>query len=108
MKKSILVLVAALTAFSASAEDIAFVTNEAGGRVVITSYDCTVDGKSFKNLMRAYAVNKQGRRINGCYRVVESSETIHVVWESGDEYTYDIKDFETFTKSKPKKPAQKL
>ena len=79
MKKTLALLLLCLSAH-ASAEMIAWLGNQAGGRIVITDEVC-VDpdtNKRYDQLKRAYNYSASGGTSEGCYLVEDDS--IVIVW----------------------------
>lgn len=80
MKKILIGAVLALTATVCNAEMIAWLGNQAGGRIVITDEVC-VDPETKKRydaLKRAYNYSASGSTSEGCYHVEDDS--VVIVW----------------------------
>lgn len=60
------------------AEAIATMPNEGGGKIVLTDETCKHDGKTYKELNRAYNYTTSGHGSEGCYFIED--ETVVVVW----------------------------
>lgn len=65
-------------ATSAKAGAIASMPNEGGGKIVLTDETCKHDGKTYKELNRAYNYTTAGYSSEGCYFIED--ETVVVVW----------------------------
>jgi hypothetical protein len=62
----------------AQAEAIATMPNEGGGKIVLTDEVCKHDGKTYKELSRAYNYTTAGYSSEGCFFIED--ETVVVVW----------------------------
>jgi hypothetical protein len=71
-------IVILLFAPTAKAAAIATMPNEGGGKIVLTDETCKYDGKTYKELNRAYNYTTTGYTSEGCYFIED--ETVVVVW----------------------------
>jgi hypothetical protein len=84
-----------------SAEAIATMPNQAGGKIVLTDEPCVHQGKTYNGLNRAYNYGAQGYTTEGCY-VVED-ETVVVIWNDGTANSKMRYPAENFTLTKRRK-----
>jgi hypothetical protein len=61
-----------------SAEAIATMPNEGGGKIVLTDEVCRHEGKVYEKLSRAYNYTTSGYGSEGCFFIED--ETVVVVW----------------------------
>jgi hypothetical protein len=84
------------------AETIASMPNQGGGKIVLTDERCTVGGKNYPSLNRAYNYTSAGYTMDGCYTVEDV--TVVVVWElangDGQKMRYPASNFTLIKKSK--------
>lgn len=78
----------------AHANDIAYTTNRAGGKIIIQSYQCPWPGS--EHLRQAYNTVPGGGTQFGCWYYEEGSNTIHAVWVDGSRYAYTWQNFYVF------------
>jgi len=62
----------------ARSETIASMPNQGQGKIVLTNEACSYDGKTYKNLTRAYNYTYEGYTTEGCFYVED--ETVVVIW----------------------------
>jgi hypothetical protein len=63
-----------------SAESIATMGNQGGGKIVLTNETCKVGERVYKSLSRAYNYTSEGYGSEGCFYIED--ETVVVVWNS--------------------------
>jgi|GEM_PF-4151509 len=83
------------------AETIASMPNKGGGKIVLTNEVCVSDGKTYKNLNRAYNYTSEGYGSEGCFTVED--ETVIVIWDvqgSPQKMRYPADNFTIIKKSK--------
>lgn len=78
MKLKHIALVTFMLPTLAFAEAIATMPNEGGGKIVLTDEVCKHDGKTYKELSRAYNYTTAGYSSEGCFFIED--ETVVVVW----------------------------
>lgn len=72
---------ACLVAIPAFAEDIWEVNNHGGGKIVLTSDSCTVDGITYKNFFAARTWNNSGERAIGCWTIPDDKAGfVRIIW----------------------------
>jgi len=77
---------------SVQAKDIAWMPNQAGGRIVLTDEVCKDgQGKIYKGLNRIFLYSETGLTMDGCFYV--RGDIVDVVWESGDKRRYPVNSF---------------
>lgn len=89
-----------LIILSAQAETIASMPNKGGGKIVLTNEVCVSDGKTYKNLNRAYNYTSEGYGSEGCFTVED--ETVIVIWNvqgSPQKMRYPAENFTIIKKS---------
>ena len=82
------------------AETIASMPNKGGGKIVLTNEVCVSDGKTYKNLNRAYNYTSEGYGSEGCFTVED--ETVVVIWNvqgSPQKMRYSAENFTIIKKS---------
>lgn len=79
MKKLITVLLLSLLSAHASADTIASMPNQGGGKIVLTNEVCKLENKTYDTLRRAYNYTSEGYGSEGCYYVED--ETVLVIWK---------------------------
>lgn len=84
---------------SANAREIAWLPNNAGGKIVITNETCRKNGKNYEGLYRSFMYTKEGYTMNSCYYLDGSS--IRMLYDNGQEMRYPVEDF--FMNEQPKK-----
>ena len=100
MKKILALLLLSLSAH-ASAEMLAWLGNQAGGRIVLTDEVCIdpVTKERYDQLKRAYNYGSSGGTSEGCYLLED--ESVVVIWvnsRSRDKSRYPLENF-TFNKN---------
>ena len=95
MKGLLAVLLAGLS-LSAWADSYGM-PNKAGGEIVLSDRACS--SKHGKGLLDAFNYSEGGRYEHGCWTIFDGM--VHVVWDSGGRYTYNIDSF--YVKHKDKK-----
>lgn len=60
--------------------------NKSGGKIVLTNEPCTVRPDA-KTLKRMFTNHRNGETYWGCWNYW--SDQVHVIYDSGDSYTYD-------------------
>ena len=78
MKLKHIALVTFMLPTMAFADAIATMPNEGGGKIVLTDEVCKHDGKTYKELSRAYNYTTAGYSSEGCFFIED--ETVVVVW----------------------------
>ena len=96
MKKTLALLLLCLSAH-ASAEMIAWLGNQAGGRIVITDEVCVDPDtkKRYEQLKRAYNYGASGGTSEGCYLLEDDS--IVIVWVNSNGRSKSRYPLENFT-----------
>ncbi len=82
MKTFLIALLTALSIGVAKADAIASMTNEGGGKIVLTNEICEHKGKTYSPLKRAYAYNAQGFTVEGCFYLED--DTVMTIWGIGE------------------------
>jgi hypothetical protein len=97
MRKLIIGALLALTTTLANAEMIAWLGNQAGGRIVITDEVCVDPDtkKRYDQLKRAYNYGSAGGTSEGCYLVED--ESIVIVWVNSNGRSKSRYPLENFT-----------
>lgn len=102
MKKLITVLLLSLLSAHASAETIATMPNQGGGKIVLTNEVCKLENKTYDTLRRAYNYTTEGYSSEGCYYVED--ETVLVIWKGANgqpsKMRYPAENFTIIKKSK--------
>ena len=101
MKKTITVLLLSLLSVHASAETIASMPNQGGGKIVLTNEICKVGDKTYSKLNRAYNYTSEGYSNEGCFYIED--ETVVVIWDQGNkskQMRYPAENFTIVKKSK--------
>jgi hypothetical protein len=78
MKLKHIALVTFMLPTLAFADAIATMPNEGGGKIVLTDEVCKHDGKTYKELSRAYNYTTAGYSSEGCFFIED--ETVVIVW----------------------------
>jgi hypothetical protein len=68
--------------------------NEAGGQIVLTVNQCSLDGGKYTSLYSVYGYARNGTTIRGCWAYIDG--LVRVIWVNGskrDESTYRMEDF---------------
>lgn len=88
MFKQALQVAAIVMAFAttATAADVAYLNNNAGGKIVLTDTDCSTGGKQIFTHM------KGGKSMRGCWFYTEPDDCIRVLWSNGELYQYYLAD----------------
>jgi len=95
MKKILLSLL--FVSFLSVAEGIAWINNNAGGKIIITNEVCKdLDGKVYKKLNRIYMYTSEGITIDGCFYIAD--DLINAVWVNGTQMKYPVSDFILYEK----------
>jgi len=95
MRKTLVLLLSLLSAH-ANAEMLAYLPNQAGGRIVITDEVCIdpVTKERYDALKRAYNYGSAGGTSDGCYFIEDDS--VVIVWvnsRSRDKSRYPLENF---------------
>lgn len=101
MNRLIMVLLLSLLSAHASADTIASMPNQGGGKIVLTNEVCKVDGKTYSKLSRAYNYTSEGYGNEGCFYIED--ETVVVIWDQGNkakQMRYPAENFTIIKKSK--------
>jgi uncharacterized protein YxeA len=101
MKKTIMVLLLSFLSVHASAETIASMPNQGGGKIVLTSQVCKHDGKVYNKLNRAYNYTTEGYNSEGCFYIED--ETVVIIWNQPNgvkQMRYPAENFTLVKKSK--------
>jgi hypothetical protein len=101
--KPYILMIALLLSAPAVAKDLAYITNEAGGKIVINTTSC--HNKSQQGMMIVYGTARGGRTITGCWML--NGDNVIVLWDSGGLYTYPVEDFMP-VQPMPLNPKQRL
>lgn len=84
--KKLLALMLMIPAF-AYAERWLEMPNNAGGKIILTEYKCPDND----NGRLSIATTKEGKTAEGCWFYF--TEMVHVVWKTGERYTYEPTSF---------------
>lgn len=94
VKTLIAAAVAALTlaaapAVQADAHDVdfAWMSNDAGGRIVLQAYACPW-GNLWQGYRAAYSTTSGGWAITGCWMLDSSAPAVLMTWQDGSERTF--------------------
>jgi len=101
MKKLITVLLLSLLSAHASADTIASMPNQGGGKIVLTNEVCKYGEKTYSKLSRAYNYTSEGYGSEGCFYVED--ETVVVIWNNpggSKQMRYPAENFTLTKKSK--------
>jgi len=90
------IILAALLAASsvAHAESIAYLNNNAGGKIVLATNPCYINGERFDPLLSAWTHTKSGVVITGCWMYEDATNLVHIVWEDGERRVYPSGNFQ--------------
>jgi hypothetical protein len=80
MNLKCLVVLALLIPTFAHAAAIATMSNEGGGKIVLTDEVCKNNGKTYNKLNRAYSYTTSGHNSEGCFYIED--ETVVVIWDT--------------------------
>ena len=82
---------------SVQAKDIAWMPNQANGKIVLTDEICKdPKGKTYKGLNRMFFYSSTGVTMDGCFYV--RGEIIDSIWEDGSQMRYPVGNFVLFEK----------
>lgn len=82
---------------SVQAKDIAWMPNQAGGRVVLTDEVCKDSkGKTYQGLNRMFLYSETGLTLDGCFYV--RGDVVDAVWDDGVKMRYPTSNFSLFEK----------
>ncbi len=94
MKKFVVAVALAVVSMTADAGDLAWVTNEGGGKITLTDVSgCQYNGEMGGNGHYATGTNSGGKVNLGCWSYDERDDSVYVIWLSGDLYKYSGKHF---------------
>jgi hypothetical protein len=80
------------------AKGIAWMPNQAGGKIVITDEVCKDNkGKVYPSLNKIYMYTQAGYTLDGCFYI--SDDTVRTTWNDGSEMRYPLESFTLFTKT---------
>ena len=80
------------------AEGIAWLSNNAGGKIIITNEICKdPDGKVYKKLNRIYMYTSEGLTMEGCFYAAD--DLVNAIWINGKQMKYAISDFTLYEKN---------
>ncbi len=100
---ALLLFLIGLTSLTANAEEIGYLINEGGGRIVISNDQCVKGGKFFNGLHRAYAYTSEGFTMEGCWYLED--KTIVVGWpDTNSTRRYGLEGFVLTKKQEELKP----
>jgi hypothetical protein len=95
MKKLLAVLLLFSAIASAQDNEIAVMENDAGGSIVLTQRECPIPNSADFRLAYSWTPKM---RILGCWKLQQSSRTVHVLWvlPDGESHhrTYSTDNFE--------------
>ena len=95
--KHLLICLTALFCFSAQAEPIGYIPNEAGGQIIFTSAICTLRGERFPELKRVFAFTVNGRTVEGCYYYDTRTQLVMVRWaDNGERSVFQLQNITPF------------
>ena len=95
MKKILLSFL--FVSFLSAAEGIAWINNNAGGKIIITNEVCKdLNGKVYKKLNRIYMYTSEGITIDGCFYIAD--DLVNAVWVNGTQMKYPVSDFILYEK----------
>lgn len=81
MNKLLAGLFAGLFATSVVAEDIWEAGNHGGGKIVLTSDDCVVDGQKYAQFFAARTWDASGFKADGCWTISrDNAGHVRIVW----------------------------
>lgn len=101
MKKLITVLLLSLLSAHASADTIASMPNQGGGKIVLTNETCKYKDKTYSLLSRAYNYTAEGYTSEGCFYVED--ESVVIIWDQNGSVArrrYPAENFTIIKKSK--------
>lgn len=105
MKLKHIALVTFMLPTLAFADAIATMPNEGGGKIVLTDEVCKHDGKTYKELSRAYNYTTSGYSSEGCFFIED--ETVVVIWALASGAKRMRYPAENFTVIKKKQPSSR-
>jgi hypothetical protein len=95
MKK---LLIALCFVGSVQAKDIAWMPNQANGKIVLTDEVCKDrQGKIYKSLNRMFLYSETGLTLDGCFYV--RGEVVDAIWDDGVKMRYPTNNFILYEKS---------
>ena len=95
--KRLLICLTALLSFSAWAEPIGFIPNEAGGQIIFTSEVCTLRGERFPELKRVFTFTRSGQTVEGCYYYDTRTYLVMVTWaDNGKRSVFQLRNITPF------------
>jgi hypothetical protein len=81
----------------AQAKDIAWMPNQANGKIVLTDEICKdKQGKTYKTLNRMFLYSASGSTMDGCFYV--RGEIVDSIWDDGVQMRYPIGNFTLYEK----------
>jgi hypothetical protein len=78
--------------------NIAWMSNQAGGRIVLTDEVCKDKGKTYSSLNRLFMYTSEGYTMEGCFYI--SGDLVNAIWTNGREMKYEVNEFTLYNKSK--------
>jgi hypothetical protein len=81
--KKLLIALLLVSGLANAAEEWFESANNSGGKIVLLTYACP----NAPTLKRMYAYHKEGMTFWGCWNYW--NDMVHVVYDNGDNYTYD-------------------
>jgi hypothetical protein len=82
---------------SVQAKDIAWMPNQANGKIVLTDEICKdKQGKTYKTLNRMFLYSASGSTMDGCFYV--RGEIVDSIWDDGVPMRYPIGNFTLYEK----------
>jgi hypothetical protein len=82
---------------SVQAKDIAWMPNQAGGKVVLTDEACKDNkGKTYQGLSRMFLYSETGLTLDGCFYV--RGDVVDAIWDDGVKMRYPTTNFRLYEK----------
>ena len=84
---------------SVQAKDIAWMPNNANGKIILTNDVCKdPKGKTYNSLNKIFMYTSQGYTMDGCFYI--SGELVNAIWSNGQEMKYELGEFTLYNKGK--------
>ena len=95
--KRLLICLTALLSFSAWAEPIGYIPNDAGGQIIFTTETCRYRGERFPELKRVFTFTRAGQTVEGCYYYDTRTQLVMVRWsDNGERSVFQLRNITPF------------